>query len=178
MSTTADRILDAAEARMRQGGYHGFSFRDIAADVGVKSASVHHHFATKERLGAAVAQRYADRFLARVRDDAAAGGDIIASFVAGFDRALRHDAAMCLCGVLGAEQAGLPGAVAAGAKGFFDASLTLLTAPDGGGLTRTQALGLLARLEGALLISRAMANPAVFDAAMEADWPSPSVKQA
>jgi TetR/AcrR family transcriptional repressor of nem operon len=29
---------------MRHAGYGGFSFRDLAAEIGIKSASVHHHF--------------------------------------------------------------------------------------------------------------------------------------
>src|SRR3712207_8206920 len=44
---TAERIMDAAERRIRAAGYGGFSFRELAAEVGVKSASVHHHFPTK-----------------------------------------------------------------------------------------------------------------------------------
>ena len=48
-------IMDAAERRMRSGGFNGFSFRDIADDVGVKSSSVHYHFPTKDAL---VAEAY------------------------------------------------------------------------------------------------------------------------
>ena len=58
MSDVAAAIMDAAERRMRKGGFNGFSFREIAADVGVKSSSVHYHFPTKENLAAAVIQRY------------------------------------------------------------------------------------------------------------------------
>ena len=39
----------------------GFSFRELAADVGVKSSSVHYHFPTKEALAAAVIRRWAER---------------------------------------------------------------------------------------------------------------------
>ena len=49
-------ILDAAERRMQIGGFGGFSFREIAADVGIKSSSVHYHFPTKENLAAAVCE--------------------------------------------------------------------------------------------------------------------------
>ena len=49
-SSTTERIIAAAETRMRDAGFHGVSFRDIASDVGIKSASVHHHFPTKEDL--------------------------------------------------------------------------------------------------------------------------------
>src|ERR1700732_273229 len=52
-------IMDAAERRMQLGGFGGFSFREIAADVGIKSSSVHYHFPTKEDLAAAVLWRWA-----------------------------------------------------------------------------------------------------------------------
>ena len=58
MEATQIKILAAAEQRIRTAGYHGFSFREIAADVGIKSSSVHHYFPTKESLGVAVARRY------------------------------------------------------------------------------------------------------------------------
>src|ERR1700721_1374918 len=54
--------MDLAEAHIRSAGYGGFSFRALAAEIGIKSASVHHHFPTKATMAAAVAQRYADRF--------------------------------------------------------------------------------------------------------------------
>ena len=44
MNETAERLMDVAEARIREAGYRGFSFRDLAAEIGIKSASVHHHF--------------------------------------------------------------------------------------------------------------------------------------
>ena len=49
MSETAERLMDLAEAHIRNAGYGGFSFRDLAAEIGIKSASVHHHFPTKAR---------------------------------------------------------------------------------------------------------------------------------
>jgi TetR/AcrR family transcriptional repressor of nem operon len=58
MNAMAESIMDAAERRIRLGGFNGFSFREVAADVGVKSSSVHYHFPTKERLAAAVVHRY------------------------------------------------------------------------------------------------------------------------
>ena len=37
----ADLIMDVAESMIRLGGFHAFSFRDIAKQVGLKRASVH-----------------------------------------------------------------------------------------------------------------------------------------
>ena len=53
----AEEILEVAERHMRAGGFDAVSFRDIAAEVGIKSASVHYHFPQKADLGAAVVQR-------------------------------------------------------------------------------------------------------------------------
>ena len=44
MTDTRLDILDTAEQRMRDVGYHSVSFRDLADDLGIKSASVHYHF--------------------------------------------------------------------------------------------------------------------------------------
>ncbi|WP_234804713.1 TetR/AcrR family transcriptional regulator [Sinorhizobium americanum] len=87
--------MDAAEERIRRTGYSGFSFREIAADVGVKSASVHYHFPTKEKLAAAVARRYTDRFLEAVDHQLAGGEDIVEAWRQVFRVALQRDGRMC-----------------------------------------------------------------------------------
>jgi TetR/AcrR family transcriptional regulator, transcriptional repressor for nem operon len=66
VNRTTHRLMDLAEIRIRDAGYGGFSFRNLAADAGIKSASVHNHFPTKALMTAAVARRSADRFFARV----------------------------------------------------------------------------------------------------------------
>ena len=86
--------MDLAEAHMRNGGYAGFSFRDLAAELGIKSASVHHHFPTKATMAAAVARRYAERFFAAVARHSDAGAeDGIAAYRSAFKAALGRDAA-------------------------------------------------------------------------------------
>lgn len=64
MSETAERLMDLGRGTYPHAGYGGFSFRDLAAEISIKSASVHHHFPTKATMTAAVARRYGDRFLA------------------------------------------------------------------------------------------------------------------
>jgi hypothetical protein len=49
VSETAERLMDLAEAHICNAGYGGISFRDLAAEIGIKSASVHHHFPTTAR---------------------------------------------------------------------------------------------------------------------------------
>ena len=59
---SATQILDIAERRMRQAGYNAVSYRDIAAEMGIKSASLHYHFPKKVDLGTALVRRYASAF--------------------------------------------------------------------------------------------------------------------
>lgn len=47
MPSTRDTIMDAATAIVQAHGYNGLSFRELAKQVGIKSASIHHHFPTK-----------------------------------------------------------------------------------------------------------------------------------
>src|SRR5215813_13605173 len=55
-------ILKRAERYLQSSGYASFSFRRIAEDLGIKSASVHYHFASKEDLGVELLQSYRQRF--------------------------------------------------------------------------------------------------------------------
>jgi len=169
---TADKILDVAEGLARQGGYGGFSFRDLASTVGIKSASVHYHFPTKEALGVAMTQRYNDRFLDSLGDprDSRSAVQKRQAFIAGFRTALVEENLMCLCGVLGAESASLPGPVAEAARAFFERTrdwllAALETDPDLGDAQAREAaaLELVARLEGAMIMAQCMKDVSVFD---------------
>lgn len=171
---TETRILDLAERMIRENGYNGFSFREIASGVGVKSSSVHYYFPAKSDLGVKVARRYADRFLAKLEQGGGAAGDaaaVLSRIQEAFASALGEDGRMCLCGVLAAESAGLPEEVAAEARAFFNRTAAWLSdnlekTDWGRGKSRQevedQSLAVLAQLEGGLLIARVHNQPALF----------------
>jgi TetR/AcrR family transcriptional repressor of nem operon len=162
MSDMTESILNAAEQRIRSAGFNGFSFREIAADVGVKSASVHYHFPTKGTLSACVARRYRQRFIASVEAEIENGCPVIEAWKQGFRRALLTDEKMCLCGVLGATINDLPDEVMAEARQFFEDSLKIL---GNRGLSQTRAMQVMATLEGAMLLANVLALPSAFDEA-------------
>ena len=47
---------------MQVRGFNGFSYADIASELGITKASLHYHFPGKAELGEALIERYADRF--------------------------------------------------------------------------------------------------------------------
>ena len=163
-----DTILDAAEARARSGGYHGFSFRDLAADVGVKSSSVHYHFPTKADLAETLTRRYTER----ARDHLGAHGDLsadeaIARVTNLFEAALLTDDKMCLCGLFGAERDALPPEVTIATAAFFRLLIDYLTDALEGDEARAAAI--VAQLEGGLILARTLDDPAMFATCAQAE---------
>ena len=61
-------LLDAAEALIRERGADGWSLREASARVGVSPSAAYHHFASREALVRALA----DRVIARVGERLAA----------------------------------------------------------------------------------------------------------
>lgn len=177
MSTDRETvILQVTEDLIRQGGYHSFSFRNIATAVGIKSSSVHYHFATKEELGVAVTKSYTNKFIKSLGDPesiVATGDNPINVYVSAFRAALLDDKGMCLCGMLGAEAEVLPESVVNETRAFFtrnlewleDALVAMGQVEDGQALLQQQAIKILALLEGAMIFSNVMGDVAVFDQA-------------
>ena len=48
--TTKELILSKSLQLFSQRGYEGVSMRDIAAEVGIKAASIYNHFSSKEEI--------------------------------------------------------------------------------------------------------------------------------
>ncbi len=49
---TRERIMAAARLTVQDRGYSGLSFRELAKDVGIKSASIHHYSRPKANSAA------------------------------------------------------------------------------------------------------------------------------
>jgi AcrR family transcriptional regulator len=104
---------------MQQGGFGGFSFREIAAGVGIKSSSVHYHFPTKEDLAASVIRRWAEYTSELVDKELEKDPNPIRVWIKAFRGTAFSKARMCPCTVLGAASQDLPDPVAKEVKGFF-----------------------------------------------------------
>jgi TetR/AcrR family transcriptional repressor of nem operon len=164
--STAQKLMDLAEFHIRDGGYRGFSFRELAAEMGIKSASVHHHFATKDTMTAAVARRYAERFLTAVASQANdKDDDVVAVYRNAFRDAFHRDGRMCLFGVLGVESGVLSPEIADVIRSFFRGCIEDLSRRMGGPESVTRAFHIMAALEGGMMLARAYDDIEAFDRA-------------
>jgi len=155
-------IMDAAERRMRAGGFFGFSFRDIAADVGIKSSSVHHHFATKEDLAAAVIRRWADHSSTVINTELVRDPDQLSVWARAFRGTAFTEPRMCPCIVLGASSRDLPTPVVEAVRQFFQMCLGKLVA---GGFSQNKASEFLSTLVGAMVVAYSLGDATQYDRA-------------
>src|ERR1700760_3906786 len=91
---TRTRILDVAERLVQTRGFNGFSYADVANELGVTKASLHYHFPGKAELGEALIARYTDRFttaLGRLDADRLAPGAKLTAYAALYANVLRED---------------------------------------------------------------------------------------
>lgn len=167
------RILNIAENRMRRVGYNAVSFRDIATEMGIKSASLHYHFPKKADLGSALVQRYSENFdsaLTNRTDHLTDPAKKITAFVSIYRAALGDQYLICLCVVLGSESQGLPESVTAEVRRFVTGHIDWLTTQYrtlGHATPKAKAQTTLALLQGAMILSQINGNMEPFDAAAD-----------
>lgn len=53
-NNTRQQLIDVSADLLCQRGFSGFSYQDLANELGIRKASVHHHFAQKADLGLAL----------------------------------------------------------------------------------------------------------------------------
>lgn len=122
LSDTKNDILDAAQNIIQLRGYNGFSFADISETVGIRKASIHHHFSSKAALGVAVIRRYRAAFN-DLLDEANSKGptwiEKIHHYVNIYKSVLEENK-LCLCGILASDVETLPKPLKKEIRGFFD----------------------------------------------------------
>ena len=173
-SKTPVHVLDVAERLIQTRGFNGFSYADVAAEVGITKASLHYHFPTKADLGLSLVQRYQETFEAALAGLARIGGGtraLLEGYAELYGGVLRKDR-MCLCGMLAAEHTTLPAPMQRALQVFFDANERWLAGVLEAGrrkgelklaaAAREEARLLVAGLEGALLVARSYEDPRRF----------------
>lgn len=127
MSTRSD-LLTSAEVLLRTKGYAAFSYADLADDIGIKKASIHHHFPTKEGLAIAIVESYLFRFrkqLDAINDENVGVVDRLQAFALMFAQSSKNGM-LPLCGALAAELLALPESLKEMTRDFFEIHLNWL----------------------------------------------------
>ncbi|WP_120500825.1 TetR/AcrR family transcriptional regulator [Roseovarius sp. EL26] len=170
MTDTRTQILDLAERAIRLRGYHAVSFRDLADEMGIKSASIHYHFRQKHDLGLAVVDRYATRIADLIGPAGALDWpEALRAFCDVYKDALYQSDLQCLCSILASESSGLPDEVADRVAEFFRNNINWLMAslPDNISDKRSQALAAQTAVQGAMTVAVSLKDYSVMDLTIE-----------
>lgn len=104
-------ILEIAENLLREKGYNGWSYQDIASAVGIKKASIHYYFPHKEDLGCELIGYYHQKshnVLAEADLKLKSAKEKLEAFVHLYGQVLDAPHSYCLCGMLAADLTTLP----------------------------------------------------------------------
>lgn len=169
-NNTAKHILDVAQEMVRNRGYSAFSYADISKQVGIRKASIHYHFPSKDELVRALVQRYRENMAHRcdaIAHSAASPTQQMFQFANLYRDGLEHNQ-ICLCAMLAADFAVLPEAIQGEIQGFFRETEDWLTTLLQQGCeaqswdcqpsAEQEAKGLIAMLQGAQLLARSSAD--------------------
>jgi TetR/AcrR family transcriptional repressor of nem operon len=177
MSTNSKEAILAAARRSAQAhGYSGLNFRDLADEVGIKAASIYHHFPSKADLGAAVARRYCEDTMADLDAILAETSDPVRAlrqYPQIFRRSLESGNRLCLGSFMSAEYDDLPEPVKKEVQAFADVNVAWLSKvlPAVGVVgpeeSAERARAIFAAVAGAQLVARSRSDISLFDALIE-----------
>ncbi|QYA13171.1 TetR/AcrR family transcriptional regulator [Rhizobium sp. AB2/73] len=175
-TNSKEAILASAREIAQSHGYSGLNFRDLAAQVGIKAASIYHHFPSKAGLGAAVARRYWEDTkseLDTLLDDSGDPISALREYPKIFRRSLESDNRLCLCSFMSAEYDDLPQEVTAEVQTFAEINVAWISkALVAAGAARpenseAEARAIFAAVAGAQLMARSRSDISMFDALIE-----------
>lgn len=174
-SSSSDKILAAATRIAQAHGYGGLNLRTLAEQVGIKAASLYHHFPSKADLAAAVARRYAEDSAATLEAIAIEAGKPetgLNRYPDTFRRSLENGNRICLCSFMTAEYDDLPPEVQVQVQAFAEVNVAWL----GKLLQRTgmkpkpadtRARAIFAAVSGAQLMARGRQDIKLFDSIID-----------
>jgi TetR/AcrR family transcriptional repressor of nem operon len=175
-NNSREAILAAAKLAAQAHGYNGLNFRDLAAEVGIKAASIYHHFPSKADLGVAVARRYWEDAAAALESMSANEADPLAclrAYPGTFRVALETDNRMCLCSFMASEYDDLPPEVQKEVQVFTDVNVAWLSRllvaagtvkPEE---SERRAYAIFATISGAQIVARGRADISLYDTIVE-----------
>jgi TetR/AcrR family transcriptional repressor of nem operon len=174
--SSKEAILAAARRTAQAHGYSGLNFRDLAHEVGIKAASIYHHFPSKADLGAAVARRYWEDTAAELESMLAETSDpfrCLQQYPDIFRKSLESDNRMCLCSFMAAEYDDLPEGVKKEVQTFADVNVAWLSrvlsaaAVVDSRESEQRARAIFAAVAGAQLMARSRSDISLFDSLIE-----------
>ncbi len=171
-STTRQHIVRIARNLIQTRSYLGFSFQDIADQVGIRKPSLYHHFASKEALGVEVLREATQAFHEWAAGTPPAPQRKLSAYFHMYRNGLQAGRGVCPAGALAPGWDCLDPPLRAAVCALRDAQIVWLTGVLGALQSRNRhsagdcAAFVFAACQGALLSARMTGAAEDFDAAI------------
>lgn len=173
-----EQIVNLALELLKSRGFENFSYQDLATNLGISKASIHHHFPKKVDLGVALCaaiQQWHTQEFANILASSSSAMDKLNVYINGLRGFCSHNTKICPLSSLQADVALLPTAMKQAIKRLDEDEIHFISGilQQGRdnqelhfvGSTKHQALLFVLSCKGALQYSRVHGN-AVIDAAI------------
>jgi TetR/AcrR family transcriptional repressor of nem operon len=164
MNDTKVKILEVASRFTQERGFGGFSYLDLAAEIGIKAASIHYYFKCKDDLAIALVEYTHEQHskgFHSIQESVDQPTERLEAIIAHFQNYVVEDK-FCLCGMLVAELNSVSETVNKRLDAYFvyfQSWLAKQFVEIGNKDADEKALAFLSTLEGALLLARVKNNP-------------------
>lgn len=179
--TTADDILACTRKLVVARGYNGFSYADVAEVVGIRKASIHHHFPSKVDLVRTLLGRYRQETEAGLKHLEGAIPhplELLRAYVQYWKSCIADASApFCVCALLASEMPVLPDDIAQEVRSYFRLLSAWMTSVFERGLEQgvmqllhtpqVEAEVFMASVHGAMLSARAYGDTDAFGVVMD-----------
>lgn len=178
---TAVQIRETAHDLIAERGYFGFSYADIAEAVGIRKASIHHHFPSKVDLVVATLKEYRAKLVegtGGLDREVADPMQRIRMYVQHWAECVKsNNRPICIAALLSAELPALPEEIQAEVRLHFQylVSWVRTTFEEGTGRGRirlrdsaeVEAQAFVALVHGAMISARALGSSEIFHSITE-----------
>lgn len=175
-NNTSEEIISCARSLIVAGGYNGFSYADISKVVGVRNATIHHHFPTKSNLVRTLVVNYrweVQLGMAELERNVPEPVEQLRAYIQYWESCIADGSApFCVCALLATQLPVLPEEVAHEVSAHFRTlsdwlSLVLERGVANGSIrlsasAKDEAEVFMATVHGAMLSARAYQDAKIF----------------
>jgi TetR/AcrR family transcriptional repressor of nem operon len=177
---TMQLIMDTGQFLIQERGYNTISYADIAERIGIKKASIHYYFPSKQDLVQAILHRYRKEFLNeldQIDQISINSEEKLFRFFQHYRETLANDAKLCLCSMMAAELVSFPIEIRNEINGFFRDNENWIEkvieqGKESGSMdyqisSREQSRIIMAFVQGAQLLARSSGDLHYYDVMVE-----------
>jgi TetR/AcrR family transcriptional repressor of nem operon len=125
MNATQEKIVELARNYIQLLGYHSFNYKQIASQLNIKNAAIHHYYPAKEDLGLAVIEKDQADFAAFAKSiENATPTEKAEAMLQIYKQYFNDGHKMCLISSIGSSYSGIPEKMQPSAKEHISLMMT------------------------------------------------------